>query len=83
MEVATINRTTEEVANKRVAVKPSTWEALSNLRKPGETFDELLVSLIASEQRHRLIHDLDVVAAEPSIPWSEAAKQLGIQTCSR
>jgi hypothetical protein len=68
----------EQIANKRVAVKPSTWEALSNLRKPGETFDELLVSLITIEQRHRLSHDLDVAAAEPSILWSEAAKQLGI-----
>ena len=68
----------EEIATKRLAVKPSTWEALSNLRKPGETFDELLVSLITIEQRHRLSHDLDVAAAEPSVPWSEAAKQLGI-----
>jgi hypothetical protein len=68
----------DQIANKRVAVKPSTWEALSNLRKPGETFDELLVSLITSEQRHRLTHDLDVAAAEPSIPWKEAAKKLGI-----
>jgi hypothetical protein len=68
----------EEIANKRVAVKPSTWESLSNLRKPGETFDELLVSLIETEQRHRLSYDLDVAAVEPSIPWSEAAKQLGM-----
>jgi hypothetical protein len=68
----------EEIANKRVAVKPSTWEALSNLRKPGETFDELLVSLITAEQRHRLTHDLDVAAAEPSVSWKQAAKQLGI-----
>lgn len=68
----------EEIATKRVAVKPSTWEALSNLREPGMTFDELLVSLITTEQRQRLSHDLDVAAAEPSIPWSEAAKQLGL-----
>ena len=68
----------EEIANKRVAVKPSTWEALSNLRKPGETFDALLMSLITTEQRQRLVHDLDVAAAEPSIPWSEAAKQSGL-----
>lgn len=66
----------EQNATKRLAVKPSTWEALSNLRKPGETFDELIVSLITTRQRQRLIHDLDVAAAEPSIPWSEAAKKL-------
>jgi hypothetical protein len=68
----------EEIATKRVALKPSTWEALSNLRRPGETFDELLVSLIATEQRCRLSHDLDVAAAEPSIPWREAAKNFGL-----
>jgi len=68
----------EQIATKRVAVKPSTWEALSNLRRPGETFDELLVSLISTEQRRRLSHDLDVAAAEPSIPWNEAAKKLGL-----
>lgn len=68
----------EEIATKRVAVKPRTWEALSNLRKPGETFDDLVMSLITNEQRLRLYNDLDVAAAEPSIPWSEAAKELGL-----
>lgn len=68
----------DEIATKRVALKPSTWEALSNLRRPGETFDELLVSLITTEQRCRLSHDLDVAAAEPSIEWSKAAKKLGL-----
>jgi len=71
----------DQIATKRVAVKPSTWEALSNLKKPGETFDELLMSLIAAEQRHRLYHDLDVAAAEPSISWKEAANKLGLKEC--
>jgi len=75
---AMMQQVNEQNATKRVAVKPSTWEALSNLRKPGETFDELLVSLITTEQRQRLVHDLDVAAAGPSIPWSEAAKRLGL-----
>jgi len=68
----------EEIAVKRVALKPSTWESLSNLRKPGQTFDDVVGSLITSEQRQRLMHDLDVAAAEPSIPWSEASKKLGL-----
>jgi hypothetical protein len=68
----------EEIAVKRVALKPSTWESLSNLRKPGQTFDDLVGSLIKTEQRQRLMHDLDMAAAEPSRPWSEAAKQLGL-----
>jgi len=76
--IMNIVKTNEENATKRVAVKPSTWEALSNLKRPGETFDELLISLITNEQRNRLIHDLDVAAAEPSIPWKEAAKKIGL-----
>jgi len=68
----------EETAVKRVALKPGTWESLSNLKKPGQTFDELVGSLIETEQRHRLMHDLDMAATEPSIPWSESAKKLGL-----
>lgn len=71
----------EQIATKRVAVKPSTWEAMYHLKKPGETFDDLLMSLVTAEQRRRLYHDLDVAAAETSIPWSTAAKQLSIEPC--
>ena len=71
-------RNNEEIAVKRVALKPSTWESLSNLRKPGQTFDDLVGSLIETEQRQRLMHDLDMAASEPSIPWSQAAKKLGL-----
>jgi hypothetical protein len=68
----------DEIAVKRVALKPSTWESLSNLRKPGQTFDDVVESLITSEQKNRLMHDLDEAAAEPSVPWSKAAKKLGL-----
>ena len=67
---------TDEIASKRVPVKPSTCAALSNLRKPGETFDELVGSLITAEQRRRLSHDLDEATAEPSVPWSTAVKSI-------
>lgn len=73
----------DQIATKRVAVKPSTWEAMYHLKKPGETFDDLLMSLVTAEQRRRLSHDLDVAAAEPSIPWSAAATQLGLDQCSK
>ncbi|MDO8873853.1 MAG: hypothetical protein Q7V05_14160 [Methanoregula sp.] len=69
---------TTEIAVKRVALKPSTWELLSNLRKPGQTFDDLVGSLITAEQKQRLMNDLDEAADEPSIPWSKAAKRLGL-----
>ena len=70
--------TNEQTATKRIAVKPTTWEALSNLKRPGETFDELLMFLVVAEQKRRLTYDLDMAAAEPSIPWNEAAKKLGL-----
>ncbi len=71
------SRNNEETAVKRVALKMGTWESLSNLKKPGQTFDDVVGSLILSEQRRRLMHDLDIAAAEPSRPWGESAKKLG------
>jgi hypothetical protein len=66
-------------ANKRVALTPSTWAALSNLRSPGETFDETVALLISEHQRRQLITDLDAIdAAETTIPWDRAKQELGL-----
>jgi hypothetical protein len=68
-----------ELANKRVALTPSTWAALSNLRSPGETFDETVALLISEYQRRRLITDLDAIdATETTIPWDRAKQGLGL-----
>jgi len=68
----------EETANKRVALTPSTWEALSNLRRPGQTFDQTVAELISERQRLQLITDLDAIdATEPIIPWDKAKQELG------
>lgn len=33
---------TDNIANRRIPVKPATWEALWKLRKPGQSFDDML-----------------------------------------
>jgi hypothetical protein len=48
-----------ENANKRLPVTPKVWELLSDLKRPGETFDHLLREMIAHEQAFRLTEELD------------------------
>ena len=68
----------EETATKRVALTPSTWAALSNLRRPGQTFDKTIAALISEHQRLQLIADLDAIdATETTIPWDKAKQELG------
>jgi hypothetical protein len=68
-----------EIANKRVALTPGTWETLSNLRKPGKTFDDTIAELISEHQRSLLTSDLDEIdATEKTIPWEKAKKGLGL-----
>jgi midasin (ATPase involved in ribosome maturation) len=71
--------TTDEIATKRVALTPGTWATLSNLRKPGQTFDNTIAELITENQRLRLIADLDTIdATEKTVPWEKAKKKLGL-----
>lgn len=74
-----INANEKQNATKRIPVTPSTWERLSLLKRPGESFDDLILYLIESGQKQRLMDDLDVAAAEPSIPWAEAVDKLGLR----
>ncbi len=71
--------TEEEIANKRVALTPSTWATLSTLRKPGQTFDDTIAELISEHQKRKLIADLDEIdATEKTVPWDRAKKNLGL-----
>lgn len=47
-----------EIATKRIPVTPDTWEKLSELKKPGETFDALIDQMITHEQQIRLFADI-------------------------
>jgi predicted CopG family antitoxin len=49
-------------ATKRVAVTESVWAELSDLRRPGETFSQLLAEMIERERKARLIEHLKQIA---------------------
>ncbi len=53
-----------EVANKRIPVTKEVWEDLSDLKRPGETFAQLLEEMIENEKKARLFRDLDKIEEE-------------------
>ncbi len=53
-----------EVANKRIPVTKEVWEGLSDLKRPGETFAQLLEGMIENEKKARLFRDLDKIEEE-------------------
>jgi predicted CopG family antitoxin len=52
------------LATKRVAVTESVWAELSDLRRPGETFSQLLAEMIEREKNARFIAHLKHIADE-------------------
>ena len=68
-----------EIANKRVALTPSTWAALSNIKPPGKSLGDTVADLITEHQRRTLERDLDEIDENGDfIPWEEARKELGL-----
>jgi hypothetical protein len=68
-----------EIANKRVALTQSTWEALSNIKPPGKSLGDTVSDLITEHQRRALERDLDEIDANGDfIPWEKAKKELGL-----
>ena len=68
-----------EIANKRVALTPSTWAALSNIKAPGKSLGDTVSDLITEHQRRTLERDLDEIDENGDfIPWEEARKELGL-----
>jgi len=47
-----------EIATKRIPVTPETWEKLSEMKRPGQTYDELLGQMIVHEQCIRFHDDM-------------------------
>ena len=47
----------QECATKRIPVCPSTWETVHQLRKPGQTFDDVINELIRKNSEIRLIEE--------------------------
>jgi predicted CopG family antitoxin len=53
-----------EVADKRIPVTSKVWEDLSDLKRPGETFAQLLEEMIEHEKKLRLFLDLEKIETE-------------------
>jgi hypothetical protein len=68
-----------EIANKRVALTPSTWAALSNIKPPGKSLGDTVADLITEHQKLMLERDLDEIDENGDfIPWEKAKKELGL-----
>ncbi len=52
------------LATKRLAVTEPVWVDLSDLKRPGETFSQLLAEMIEREKKARLIEHLMRIADE-------------------
>lgn len=69
----------EEIADKRVALTPSTWADLSRLKEPGKTLGDTVADLIAEHQMRLLEKDLDEIDKKGQfVPWDQAKKELGL-----
>ncbi len=55
--------TGQECATKRIPVCPSTWEAVHGLRKPGQTFDDVIRELVEEENRRRIYDESERIMA--------------------
>jgi hypothetical protein len=68
-----------EIANKRVALTPSTWAALSNIKAPGKSLGDTVSDLITEHQKRALERDLEEIDTNGQfIPWEKAKKELGL-----
>jgi predicted CopG family antitoxin len=68
-----------EVANKRIPVTEAIWESLADLKKHGQTYDQLLAELIALKQeRDFLAHIEEIEKHGEFISLEDAAKELNI-----
>lgn len=61
-----------ECATKRIPVCPGTWEILHQLRKPGQTFDEVIRELVDTAAEKRLAEETRrIVRRGRFVPLSE------------
>ncbi|NLB01552.1 MAG: hypothetical protein GX837_11470 [Methanomicrobiales archaeon] len=51
-------------ATKRIPVSEGVWEEISDLKRPGQTFDELLSHMVELEKKRRFIEEMDRIEAE-------------------
>jgi predicted CopG family antitoxin len=68
-----------EVASKRIPVTEEIWESLADLKKHGQTYDQLLAEMIALKQeRDFLAHIEEIEKHGEFVSLKDAAKMLNI-----
>jgi len=68
-----------ELASKRIPVTEEIWEALSDIKRHGQTYDNLLSEMIALKQEHDFLSHIDEIERTGQfVSLSEAAKELKI-----
>jgi hypothetical protein len=61
-----------ECATKRIPVCPRTWEIVHQLRKPGQTFDDVIRELVDGAAEKRLVEETRrIVRRGRFVPLSE------------
>jgi hypothetical protein len=69
-----------EIASKRIPVTEEIWESLSDLKRPGQTYDGLLSEMIAIKQEHDFLTHLEEVKKTGEfMTLDEVAKELKIK----
>ena len=69
-----------ETANKRIPVTEEIWAALSDLKRPGQTYDTLLAEMIAIKQERDFLAQIEEIEKTGQfVTLSDAAKELGIK----
>lgn len=51
-------------ADKRIPVTEERWEELHDLKRPGQTYDELLAELVEEHKKARLFRETDRIRQE-------------------
>ena len=64
-----------KVAKHHMVVTQETYEDLFNLRKPGQTFGDLITELVAERHQKNLMTDLETASQGEFVPLNEAIKQ--------
>jgi len=68
-----------ELACKRIPVTEEIWESLSDLKRPGQTYDSLLAEMISLKQEHDFLARMEQIEKNGQfVSLDEAAKELNI-----
>jgi len=51
-------------ATKQIPVSEEVWAEISELKHPGQTFDDLLSHMVEQEKKRRFIEDMDRIEVE-------------------